>query len=82
MKKVNLKLVQPKDFVVFRNNDVFEVCECVESHLSEYPIKLTVFNGKPLRLFYSLDGRFHILREERVDVVDVLRNGKSIFEKV
>jgi len=78
-KQINLSLAKSGDVAVLRNETQHIILETGQSKAVLFPVRLLV-EGIDIYLCYTNEGQFSKLRPHDCDILDILRNGVSIFE--
>jgi len=79
MKQINLSLAKSGDVAVLRNETQHIILETGQSKAVLFPVKLLV-EGIDIYLCYTNEGQFSKLRPHDCDILDILRDGASIFD--
>lgn len=81
-KQINLALAAAGDVAVLRNETRYKIMHKERSDLSPYfPVRI-LFEGINVHATYSDNGNFCRNIQSPTDIIDVLRNGASIFEQI
>jgi len=80
MKQINLSLAKSGDVAVMRNKTQYKIVHKERSDLSPYfPVRI-LFEGISVHATYSDNGNFCRNIQSPTDILDILREGVSIFE--
>jgi len=79
MKQINLSLAKSGDIAVLRNETQRDIIEVSDNRFAPFPIRV-LFEGVDFHATYRNEGYFCQTVLSDLDILDILREGVSIFE--